>query len=185
MYFEHLLLHVDMETRRSEPFREPVATRLAEVAALVGKAVQHGPGQGVLGGGPLGNLGIVVQPAPGEFFEFAQVRGRVFAPVPVLARHGPPVASAAAITGISFIGLCHGVQTTLDLISRYVDVPKDEIDTLVAGINHMAWFLSLKDKRSGRDLYPKFRRNCAATPTERLGLYSCPGFNLSAGADAR
>jgi len=59
-----------------------------------------------------------------------------------------------------FIGLCHGVQTTLDLISRYVEVPKDDIDHLVAGINHMAWFLSIRDRRDGRDLYPLFRANC-------------------------
>ncbi len=61
---------------------------------------------------------------------------------------------------VQFIGLCHGVQTTLDLISGYVDVPKDEIDCTVAGINHMAWFLTLRDKRDGRDLYPLFRANC-------------------------
>jgi alpha-galactosidase len=61
---------------------------------------------------------------------------------------------------VQFIGLCHGVQTTLDLISRYVDVPKDQVDFLCAGINHMAWFLSLKDKRDGRDLYPLLRENC-------------------------
>jgi alpha-galactosidase len=54
-----------------------------------------------------------------------------------------------------FVGLCHGVQTTLDLLSRYVDVPKEEIDHLVAGINHMAWFLKLEHQ--GRDLYPVLR----------------------------
>ena len=27
-------------------------------------------------------------------------------------------------TNVNFVGLCHGVQTTLDLISGYVDVPK-------------------------------------------------------------
>ena len=67
---------------------------------------------------------------------------------------------------IQFIGLCHGVQTTLDLISRYVDVPKEEIDFTCAGINHMAWFLSLKDKRDGRDLYGLFRALC-----EQPGYY--------------
>jgi len=61
---------------------------------------------------------------------------------------------------VQFIGLCHGVQTTLDLISGYVGVPKDQIDFLCAGINHMAWFLSLQDKRDGRDLYPLFKENC-------------------------
>jgi alpha-galactosidase len=63
------------------------------------------------------------------------------------------------VTDMPYIGLCHGVQTTLDLISRYVGVPKDQIDFWCAGINHMAWFLSLKDKRDGRDLYPILRAN--------------------------
>jgi len=55
--------------------------------------------------------------------------------------------------------LCHGVQTTLDLIGRYVDVPKEHIDYLCAGINHMAWFLTIHDHRDGRDLYPILREN--------------------------
>jgi len=60
-------------------------------------------------------------------------------------------------TDVKFVGLCHGVQTTLDLISRYVDVPKNEIDYTCAGINHMGWFLSLK--KDGVDLYPKLKAN--------------------------
>jgi len=58
-------------------------------------------------------------------------------------------------TKIKFVGLCHGVQTTLDLISGYVSVPKEEIDYICAGINHMAWFLKLE--RNGQDLYPIFK----------------------------
>ena len=56
-----------------------------------------------------------------------------------------------------FVGLCHGIQTTLDLISGYVDVPKEKIDFLAAGINHMAWFIKLEHE--GKDLYPTFRAN--------------------------
>ena len=63
------------------------------------------------------------------------------------------------MTDLPFIGLCHGVQTTLDLIGRYTNTPKDRIDHLCAGINHMAWFLSLRDKQTGRDLMPILRRN--------------------------
>ncbi len=63
-------------------------------------------------------------------------------------------------TRVKFVGLCHGVQTTLDLISGYVGVPKEEIDFICAGINHMAWFIKLE--RDGQDLYPilkdKFER---------------------------
>jgi alpha-galactosidase len=62
---------------------------------------------------------------------------------------------AIGTTKIKFVGLCHGVQTTLDLISGYTDTPKEEIDFLCAGINHMAWFLDLK--HNGKDLYPILR----------------------------
>ncbi len=62
------------------------------------------------------------------------------------------------VPGLSYIGLCHGVQTTLDLISGYVGVPKQEIDYTCAGINHMAWFLTMQ--HGDEDLYPKFRAIC-------------------------
>jgi alpha-galactosidase len=58
-------------------------------------------------------------------------------------------------TGVKFVGLCHGVQTTLDLISGYIDVPKDEIDYLCAGTNHLAWFLKIE--HNGQDMYPLFK----------------------------
>ena len=63
----------------------------------------------------------------------------------------------ARYTNLSFVGLCHGVQTTMDLISGYVDVDKDKIDFTAAGINHMAWFLKLE--HNGKDLYPLLRAN--------------------------
>jgi len=84
-------------------------------------------------------------------------------PNAVMLNYANPMAACCMALGkvsnVPFIGLCHGVQTTLDLISRYVGVPKEQIDFLCAGINHMAWFLSLRDKRTGRDLYPTLRRN--------------------------
>ena len=65
------------------------------------------------------------------------------------------VCTALQESGIRSVGLCHGVQTTLDLIAGYADVPKKEIDFLCAGINHMGWFLKLSHK--GEDLYPRLR----------------------------
>jgi len=61
------------------------------------------------------------------------------------------------VTNINFVGLCHGVQTTLDLISRYVGAAKEDIDYLCAGINHMDWFLKLE--KDGKDLYPILKNN--------------------------
>ncbi|MBT7889646.1 MAG: alpha-glucosidase/alpha-galactosidase, partial [Deltaproteobacteria bacterium] len=84
-------------------------------------------------------------------------------PDAVLLNYANPMAACCyalgKISNVLYIGLCHGVQTTLDLISSYVDVPKEEIDYLCAGINHMAWFLSIKDKRDGRDLNRILREN--------------------------
>jgi len=45
----------------------------------------------------------------------------------------------------------------MDLIAGYTDTPKEEIDFVAAGINHMAWFLKLEHK--GRDLYPLLKAN--------------------------
>jgi len=84
-------------------------------------------------------------------------------PDAVMLNYANPMAAVCLGLGLAsdveFIGLCHGVQTTLDLIGRYTDVPKEHIDFLAAGINHMAWFLSLKDKRDGRDIMPILREN--------------------------
>ena len=85
-------------------------------------------------------------------------------PNAILLNYANPMAACCLALGrlsggVQFIGLCHGVQTTLDLISGYTGKPKDQIEYLCAGINHMAWFLTLRDKRTGEDLYPKFRAN--------------------------
>lgn len=58
---------------------------------------------------------------------------------------------AGCATDMKMVGLCHGVQTTLDLIAGYTNVAKNEIDYLCAGINHMDWFLKLE--KDGEDLY--------------------------------
>jgi alpha-galactosidase len=77
-------------------------------------------------------------------------------PKAILLNYVNPMATVCLaigrISNISFVGLCHGVQTTMDLIAGYVGVKKEEIDYVCAGINHMAWFLKLE--KDGKDLYP-------------------------------
>ncbi|OVE82852.1 alpha-glucosidase/alpha-galactosidase [Natronolimnobius baerhuensis] len=58
----------------------------------------------------------------------------------------------AEATDIETIGLCHSVPHTAEAIADYVDLPEDELDYWVAGINHMAWFLELE--HDGTDVYP-------------------------------
>lgn len=65
------------------------------------------------------------------------------------------VCFALGKTNINFVGLCHGVQVSLDLIAGYCGVPKKEITFINAGINHMSWFIKLE--HDGSDLYPILR----------------------------
>ncbi len=80
-------------------------------------------------------------------------------PGAILLQYANPMAANCLALGkatdVSFVGLCHGVQTTLDLIARYCGVPKEEISHTCGGINHMDWFLTLE--HNGRDLYPALR----------------------------
>ncbi len=82
-------------------------------------------------------------------------------PNAILFNYANPMAMCCSalgrVPGLQFVGLCHGVQTTMDLIASYTGVRKSEIDFLAAGINHMAWFLKLEHQ--GRDLYPVLKEN--------------------------
>ena len=53
---------------------------------------------------------------------------------------------------IKNVGLCHSVQNTVRELAEDIGIPSDEIDYLVAGINHMAFFLKLERER--KNLYP-------------------------------
>lgn len=56
---------------------------------------------------------------------------------------------------IHYVGLCHSVQTTSKQLALYMNVPYDQLNYKVAGINHQAWFLELS--QNGKDLYPILR----------------------------
>ncbi|HVC35612.1 MAG TPA: alpha-glucosidase/alpha-galactosidase [Chloroflexota bacterium] len=57
------------------------------------------------------------------------------------------------------IGLCHSVQGTARQLATYADVPFDEISYWTAGINHQAWYLTLR--RGQENLYPRLRERSA------------------------
>ena len=61
-------------------------------------------------------------------------------------------------TGVNTIGLCHSVQVCSESLLGEVDM-RDKLEgrkELIAGINHMAWLLEIKDK-DGNDLYPEIK----------------------------
>jgi alpha-galactosidase len=59
-------------------------------------------------------------------------------------------------TNVRTIGLCHSVQHTAGELARDIGIPVEEINYVVAGINHLAFYL--KFERNGEDLYPEIRQ---------------------------
>jgi len=62
-------------------------------------------------------------------------------------------------TGVKTVGLCHSVQVCAKHILTGVGMEEylgNTVET-IAGINHMAWLLDIRDK-NGNDLYPEIRR---------------------------
>ena len=61
-----------------------------------------------------------------------------------------------AATSIKTVGLCHSVFKTASDLAHDINIPLEEINYLVAGINHMAFYLVFE--RDGEDLYPLIRQ---------------------------
>lgn len=85
---------------------------------------------------------------------------RLARPHAIMLQYANPMAAnclaLGRVSAVPFAGLCHGVQTTLDLIAGYCGIAdKSEITYTCGGINHMDWFLRLEHR--GRNLYPELR----------------------------
>lgn len=64
-------------------------------------------------------------------------------------------------TNVNTIGLCHSVQVCTQSLFDTLGIKDVTVGSeLIAGINHMAWLLELKDDR-GNDLYPEIKRLAA------------------------
>ena len=59
-------------------------------------------------------------------------------------------------TSVRAVGLCHSVQGCASHLCRELDLPSDDLQWKVAGINHQGWLLEITRHRE--DLYPEARR---------------------------
>ena len=70
------------------------------------------------------------------------------------------MAISAKYPQIKQVGLCHSIQHTVEELATDLQLPKDRIRYLVAGINHLAYFLRLDEVQadgSFKDLYPELK----------------------------
>lgn len=68
-------------------------------------------------------------------------------------------------TGIKTVGLCHSVQGCAEDLLKSLDMPIDNIQWEIAGINHVAWLLEIT--RNGEDLYPEIKRRAIEKQKEK------------------
>ena len=65
--------------------------------------------------------------------------------------------------GVRAVGLCHSVQVCVPHLFRDLGMDPAGVTWRIAGINHMAWLLSVE--KDGRDLYPEVKARADARPT--------------------
>ncbi len=66
-----------------------------------------------------------------------------------------------AFPRLPYVGLCHNVPNTVEILARALEVPSNDVSHWIAGINHQAWVLEFSHK--GRSLIEDIRRK-ADTP---------------------
>ena len=65
------------------------------------------------------------------------------------------------MTDIKTVGLCHSVQVCAESLFKSVGMENDpDVQTKIAGINHMAWLLEIS--KNGKDLYPEIKAKADA-----------------------
>ncbi|MFS0750436.1 alpha-glucosidase/alpha-galactosidase [Oceanobacillus sp. 1P07AA] len=67
--------------------------------------------------------------------------------------------------GIKTVGLCHSVQVCASDLLKSLEMPTDNIQYKIAGINHMAWLLEIT--RNGEDIYPEIKKRAKQKQKEK------------------
>ncbi|WBW99087.1 alpha-glucosidase/alpha-galactosidase [Oceanirhabdus sp. W0125-5] len=71
-------------------------------------------------------------------------------------------------TNIKTVGLCHSVQVCAKYLLKGLDIPEEDVQWKIAGINHMAWLLEIS--RNGQDLYPEIKRRALERETPHYDM---------------
>jgi alpha-galactosidase len=70
--------------------------------------------------------------------------------------------------GVKAVGLCHSVQVCVPHLFRDLGMDPAGVESRIAGINHMAWLLTVE--KDGTDLYPEVKKRAAARPAPHTDM---------------
>ena len=84
-------------------------------------------------------------------------------------------------TRIRTVGLCHSVQNTAEELAHDIEVPVEEINYVVAGINHLAFYLTFERNGAGSlpGDPPRDRSGAVAGGQSRPVRNVCPARGIS------
>jgi len=97
----------------------------------------------------------------------------------------------ATLSKTPCVGLCHGVWMGMEQVAYILDKPVHEMEMEACGINHFSWFQTIRDRRTGEDLYSRLREvehegdwradwhemGLGRILLRRVGLYPSPASN--------
>lgn len=66
--------------------------------------------------------------------------------------------AVSKFTKIKCAGLCHGIFMAAHDIAYMMGRNEQEIEVFGAGMNHFQWVMGIRDRKSGENLYPVFRK---------------------------
>ena len=65
--------------------------------------------------------------------------------------------AVSRLTPVRNAGLCHGVFMGMEQMARILGMPVEDLDGAACGMNHFTFFQTIRDRRTGDDLYPRLR----------------------------
>ncbi len=104
-----------------------------------------------------------------------------YCPDAILLNHSNPMAAICRAvmkySSIHTIGYCHGAIGDIHFFSRIMGVPFEELDAVIAGVNHCSWLLRLTHK--GKDAMPKLKKALNKKNKEPHHVFSTEFFQLT------
>jgi len=95
-------------------------------------------------------------------------------PQAILINHSNPMSvlcrAMRKYTGITVIGLCHGVQAGIRHAAEILKIPAQELECVWIGTNHYYWFVQIR--HNGKDVYPELMKRTAEQLPEKKSTLS-------------
>jgi len=99
--------------------------------------------------------------------------------------------AATRLSKTKTVGFCHGIFDGMEQLSKLLEIPEHDLEVKASGLNHITWFQSIKNKKTGEDLYPVLKEKesnahwlgdwdemaLSRILFNRFGLFPSPGTN--------